>query len=174
MKPWLHAKISAKKFGGVPEDYIDIHEFLDSSKAAHADMRHRAVLHNAFGIYLAAQVFGTMEQQSDGSWKRMPYIRNSAGELVQVRDVAEQHVLDDLGKIPSVGDYLQHMTLEPWMGGPIRKRKVGTLQEFLNNRSEGTKGFLDGSATRLNGGQLCDTDDGQCACGAWHSKDVVD
>lgn len=131
MKPWLHAKISAKKFGGRPEDYIDIHEFIDSSKAAHADMRHRAILHSAFGIYVTALVFGTMEQQPDGSWKRMPYIRNSKGETVDVRDIAEQHVLDDLGKIPSVGDWLKHMVLEPWMGGAMRKRKVGNLDDLM-------------------------------------------
>ncbi len=133
MKPWSHALISAKKFGGTPEDYIDIHEFIDSSKAAHADMRHRAILHSAFGIYITALVFGTMTRQTDGSWKRMPWIRNSQGNLVQVRDIAEQHVIDDLGRIPSVGDWLKHMTLEAWMGGPIRKRKVGSLSDFLNH-----------------------------------------
>jgi hypothetical protein len=131
MKPWLHARISEKKFGGVAADYIEIHEFIDSSKAAHADMRHRAILHSAFGIYITALVFGTMEQQKDGTWKRMPYIKNSDGELVQVRDIAEQHVLDDLGTIPSVGDWLKHMVLEPWMGGPIRKRKIGSLADFV-------------------------------------------
>lgn len=131
MKPWSHARISAKKFGGRAEDYIDIHEFIDSSKAAHADMRHRAILHSAFGIYVTALVFGLMEQQPNGEWKRMPYIRNSDGEIVQVRDIAEQHVLDDLGCIPSVGDWLKHMVLEKWMGGPIRKRKVGSLADFI-------------------------------------------
>ena len=133
MKPWSHALISAKKFGGLPEDYIDIHEFIDSSKSSHADMRHRAILHSAFGIYVTALIFGVMEQQRDGAWKRMPYIRNTDGKIVQVRDVAEQHVIDDLGRIPSVSDWLKHMTLESWMGGPMRKRKVGTLAGFLNH-----------------------------------------
>lgn len=131
MKPWLHAKVSAKKFGGRPEDYLDIHEFIDSSKAAHADMRHRAILHSAFGIYVTALVFGTMERQPDDTWKRMPYIRNSDGGLVQVRDVAEQHVIGDLGRIPSVGDWLKHMVLDAWMGGPIRGRKVGSLSDLM-------------------------------------------
>jgi len=131
VKPWLHAQVSTKKFGGRPEDYIDIHEFIDSSKAAHADMRHRALLHSAFGCYVTALVFGVMELQPDGTWKRMPYIRNSDGDVVQVRDIAEQHVIDDLGRIPSVSDWLKHMVLDPWMGGPIRKKKVGTLAGFL-------------------------------------------
>lgn len=46
MKPHKHAKNSAKKFGGVPEDYQAIHDFFDSSKSCMADMRHRAVLHS--------------------------------------------------------------------------------------------------------------------------------
>lgn len=43
MKPWRHARNSARKFGGMPEDYIEIHNFMDVSKSAHADVRHRAV-----------------------------------------------------------------------------------------------------------------------------------
>ena len=42
-KPYVHAVSSAKKFGGIWEDYIDIHEFLDSSKAVMSDLRHRAL-----------------------------------------------------------------------------------------------------------------------------------
>jgi hypothetical protein len=33
-----------------------------------------------------------------------------------VRTVGEQHVKDDLGWIPSVKDWLQHIQLQPWMG----------------------------------------------------------
>jgi hypothetical protein len=39
-------------------------------------------------------------------------------------------VIDDLGKIPSVGDYLQHMELQTWMGGPvIRTKKSIKIEE---------------------------------------------
>ena len=38
-KPWIHAVSSAKRFGGVPDDYLAIHEFMDSSKSTIADMR---------------------------------------------------------------------------------------------------------------------------------------
>jgi len=31
-KPWIHAKNSARKFGGVPEDYLPIHNLMDSSQ----------------------------------------------------------------------------------------------------------------------------------------------
>lgn len=111
MKPWKHSRISVKKWGGVPEDYLFIHDLFDHTKAHVADMRHRMLLHNSWGIYLCEQVFGTK-------------FENSEGKVVQVRDVAEQHVLDDLGTIPSLDRCLGSMTLETWMGGPIRKRKV--------------------------------------------------
>lgn len=108
MKPYLHAKVSVSKWGGKPEDYLPIHDFLDESKAHFADMRHRALLHNTFGIYLAERIFGHN-------------ITNSSNRLVSVRDIAEQHVIDDMGRIPSVQDYLEGMPMYSWLGGPKRK-----------------------------------------------------
>jgi hypothetical protein len=107
MKPYLHAQVSVRKWGGKPEDYLAIHDFIDSSKAAHPDMRHRAVLHSAFGIFITERVFGT-------------FITTSEGRKVQVRDIAEQHVIDDLGTIPTLEDYLRGMPFYDWLGGPKR------------------------------------------------------
>lgn len=111
MKPHLHANISAKQHGGAPEDYLAIHEFIDHSKAAVADVRHRAMLHSAWGIYVTQQVFGHL-------------ITNSDGKQVAVRDIAEEHVIQDLGFIPTMDDWLKHMTIEPWMSGTRKKRQV--------------------------------------------------
>lgn len=105
MKPYMHGKISVKKFGGTIEDYQKIHDFIDSSKAHFPDMRHRAMLHSSFGIYITEQVFGI-------------FITNSDKKRVQVRDIAEQHIIDDLGRIPTVQDYLVGMPLYHWLGGP--------------------------------------------------------
>ena len=55
---FYHAKSSARRFGGVLEDYIELHRWLDSTKAHLADARHRLVLHNTWGIFLAEQIFG--------------------------------------------------------------------------------------------------------------------
>jgi len=104
MKPFIHATNSAKKFGGKPEDYLPIHNFMDSSKAHVPDHRHRAILHTSFGCYVAEEVFGTVKV-------------NSEGKEYSPRDIAEQHIIEDLGFIPTVQDYLNHMTLEPWFGG---------------------------------------------------------
>ena len=109
MKPYLHSLISVKKWKGNIDDYQKIHDFIDSSKAHYPKVSHRAILHNSFGIYICEQVFGV-------------YIKNSSDLIVQVRDIAEQHILDDLGTIPTVQDYLQNMEIKKWMGGKVKKR----------------------------------------------------
>jgi hypothetical protein len=43
---FIHAKSSAKKYGGKMEDYLDIHEFMDSSKLATPSNQHRVLTHN--------------------------------------------------------------------------------------------------------------------------------
>lgn len=108
MKPYLHALVSVKKWGGTPEEYLPIHDFIDSSKAAFADMRHRAILHSSFGCFIVERVFGHN-------------LALSTGKLVSTRDVAEQHIIDDMGRIPEVGDYLREMPMYDWLGGPKRR-----------------------------------------------------
>ena len=43
-------------------------------------------------------------------------ITNSAGRVVPVRLIAEQHILEDLGRIPSFADWMRCIKPEPWMG----------------------------------------------------------
>lgn len=116
MKPFIHSKNSAKAWGGEPEEYQAIHDFIDSSKRCVPDIRHRAILHSAFGCYLVEERFGTT-------------LTLSIGRVISTRDVAEQHILDDLGFIPTMDHWLKHMTIEPWMGGMARgaKSKVGKI-----------------------------------------------
>lgn len=116
MKPFRHARNSAKLYGGVPGDYIDIHNFIDQTKMCHPDMRHRAILHNSFGCYLVEQVFGVTRKNSDD-------------RTYSPRDVAEQHIIEDLGRIPTVSNYLDNMALQPWMGGPVKRT---TKREIIN------------------------------------------
>lgn len=116
MKPFLHANISAKQHGGVPEDYMAIHEFLDHSKSSFPDVRHRAMLHNSWGIYVVSQVFGDV-------------LVNSDGKRVSTRDIAEEHIIQDLGYIPTMQDWLEKMPIEPWMSGTKKKRTVMTFDQ---------------------------------------------
>lgn len=100
-----HSESSARSFGGRAEDYLPIHKFLDSSKLFVPDNRHRCLLHNNFGISLCEQFFGDM------------YTRRSDGISVCTRTVAEQHIKEDLGCIPSVEIMLREMPLRTWMSG---------------------------------------------------------
>lgn len=112
MKPFIHAKNSVRRYGGVPDDYLPIHNWMDSTKSAYADTRHRAILHNTFGIFLAEQVFGVT-------------ITNSEGKAVSVRDVAEDHVAEDCaGKIPTLEDWLGSIELRGWMRGQGMQKYV--------------------------------------------------
>ena len=103
-KAWVHAQSSVKRWGGQPEDYVGIHEQMDSTKMAVAEVTHRCVYHSAFGIFIIEKIFGRT-------------VTNSAGREVHVRDIAEQHVLEDLGFIPSLSDWLKEMPSLPWMAG---------------------------------------------------------
>lgn len=105
-KPFFHAKSSAKKFGGTWEDYMEIHELMDSSKSAFPDNRHRALTHNAWFVgHILPKIFGeTFRRKSDGHY-------------VQVRDIGEQHILEDyqMKYIPSAQDFLEELEFKPWM-----------------------------------------------------------
>ena len=114
MKPYLHAQKTVQKYGGKVEDYQKIHDWFDQTKAMVPDMRHRAVLDHRFGIFLCEQQFGIT-------------LTNSDGRIVQVRDIGEQHVIDDLGYIPTIQDYLDDMPLQSWHGGPVTRKKSFSL-----------------------------------------------
>lgn len=130
-KPWIHAKNSAKKFGGKPSDYMSIHNLMDSSKGAIGDNRHRTLTHNSWFI------------GADGPLEKIfgPAIINSDGREVSVRDIGEQHILEDFGMkfIPTAQDYLQEMEIKNWMnngkeGVPSSFKKIEKtkVKKFIN------------------------------------------
>ena len=65
-----------------------------------ADFRHRALRHHSEGIYMLESIFG---------------ITILTGRIVPVRFIGEQHVLEDLGRIPTVADWLGKIQPESWM-----------------------------------------------------------
>ncbi len=71
------------------------------------DFRHRALRHHAQGIFEAERVFG-------------PVITNSAGQAVPTRILGEQHVREDLGRIPTLADWLSQIKGAPWMLSSVR------------------------------------------------------
>ena len=104
MHPYHHALSSVQRWGGSAVDYQAIHDWFDESKAFLADFRHRALRHHAEGIFLAEKLFGNT-------------IVNSDGKQVPVRYVGEQHVKEDLGRIPKAQDCLSQIKLQRWMYG---------------------------------------------------------
>jgi hypothetical protein len=109
--PLEHAKSSARKFGGRPEDYLPLHQWFDESKSMMADFRHRSLRHHAEGIFLAERIFGVT-------------IRNSEGKDVPVRYVGDQHVREDLGRIPSFHDWAEAIKPASWMYGQKLTRAI--------------------------------------------------
>src|SRR5688500_11504602 len=104
----IHARSSARRFGGDPSAYLPIHDFMDSSKAACGDNRHRALTHTSWFISTVLErVFGheITVTLADGRTRK-----------VSVRDIGEQHVLEDFGGfIPTPQDFLSEMFLKTWM-----------------------------------------------------------
>ena len=99
--PLHHAESSARKFGGVPDDYQFVHDWFDSSKEHLALFVHRAYRHHTAGIYDAQRIFGLS-------------LTNSAGRVVPIRWIGEQHVREDCqGRIPSLADWLGRIQPEP-------------------------------------------------------------
>lgn len=124
-KPWTHAESSSRRFGGKPEDYIRIHEEIDSSKKYMPDNRGRALTHNSWFVYdILPKIFGTT-------------LTNSDGKVVSVSLVGEYHLLEDFGGkfIPSPQDYLQEIEMQPWMqngmGSPPSCAKLFDRKESL-------------------------------------------
>lgn len=121
--PNVHAESSVKKFGGKPEDYIHLHEWLDETKAWIGDSLHRMFRHHSEGIFEMEKIFGKE-------------FKNSDGKTVYTRYVGEQHVKEDCyGYIPSAKEWimnLQNKNRPQWM---IRTLKIENSNfENLDNQ----------------------------------------
>lgn len=96
MNSILHSQISVKKRGGKIEDYLPIHDFMDSTKELCSDNRHR-ILHTLWGIRrVIVPIFGQT-------------ITNSDGKNINVKDLCEQdHILPDYQNrfIPTLADFV--------------------------------------------------------------------
>ncbi|MEA3387551.1 MAG: hypothetical protein U9Q66_04175, partial [Patescibacteria group bacterium] len=102
MKPFNHADNSVKLFGGEYKDYIEVHKFFDTFRNAVGDPRHRMFLHNTVGIMICEMVFGD-------------FIENSEKKRIAVRDIAEQHIMEDLGQIPLPTEWLDNINAKEWV-----------------------------------------------------------
>ena len=106
---YYHARTNVRMFAACIQDYIHLHNWMDATKESYCDYRHRAIRHHSFGIFQGERRFGLV-------------LTNSDGKDVPVRLCLESHVLEDLGRIPTVADWLSCIQPEPWMARatPIR------------------------------------------------------
>jgi len=96
MKPLQHAQISQKTYGGSWTDYIEIHNFLDSSKAACAHSKHRFLLHHREGIELGVRFFGET-------------FTNSENKTIETRRLLTDHLIEDVGRVVKVEDWARDL-----------------------------------------------------------------
>ena len=146
--PFYHAKSSAKRFGGVAEDYIALHEWFDQTKAHLPDVRHRAVLHSSFGIYLCQQVFGEV------------LVRKSDGKSIPVRPLGEQHIIEDMGFIPTVQDWFKEIPIRPWMikGTKALSREKDSDEEKHTEASTQSETLCEGIVSSSENGTMVEKD----------------
>lgn len=108
--PKIHSQSSVKRWGGKIEDYLAIHELLDSPKATMNNNTSRMLTHNVWFCYqIIPKIFGYD-------------IVNSAGKRVDTVDIAMLHISEDFRHkfIPTAQDYLKHMVIQPWMNNGVK------------------------------------------------------
>ena len=117
MTPYKHAESSANKWGGIAEDYLYIHRWFDETKAFTGDWTHRALRHHSAGIEWACKILGDV----------VPVYVLGKERKIPTRQVAEQHVLEDCGFIPTPQDWLRGLVKHPdeWM---LKVKKTTTYK----------------------------------------------
>ena len=113
---YYHAASSANAFGGVADDYLQIHEWFDRSRKGTSSILHRMLAHHTAGIADAVEHFGST-------------ITISTGRKVPVSLIGEQHITEDLGFVPTLDDYIGMMTPHRWSS-----RRAKLLHRKLHER----------------------------------------
>ena len=110
--PLIHSKSSVKRWGGSVEDYLAIHELIDSPKATMNNNSSRALTHNSWFAYtIIPKIFGYN-------------IVNSSGKSVDTVDIAMLHILEDFRMkfVPTPQDFLKHLDISacPWIHNGVK------------------------------------------------------
>lgn len=121
--PLIHSKSSVKRWGGTVEDYLPIHELLDSPKATMNNNTSRMLTHNIWFCYhIIPKIFGYN-------------ITNSDGKSVDTVDIAMLHVSEDFRHkgIPTVQDYLENMVVQSWMNNGMGEMPSQEAKDMAKN-----------------------------------------
>ncbi|EXL04892.1 DUF6915 family protein [Aquamicrobium defluvii] len=106
------ANASAARFGGDSSAYLELHAWFMETRNWSDGPEHLVFRHHAFGIFEAEARFG-------------PVIALDNGKAVPTRVVAERHVQQVLGRVPSATDFLRRIKGERWMLQATSPRKLG-------------------------------------------------
>ena len=127
--PLIHSKSSVKRWGGKVEDYLPIHELIDSPKTTMNNNSSRLLTHNTWFAYtIIPKIFGYN-------------IINSDGKSVDTVDIAMLHIAEDFRMkfVPTPQDYLKHLEVQPWMNNGVKeldnedgKEEIKNLQKRLS------------------------------------------
>ena len=108
--PLIHSKSSVKRWGGKVEDYLPLHELIDSPKATMNNNSVRVLTHNTWFAYqIMPKIFGYN-------------IINSDGRSVDVVDISMLHIAEDFRMkfVPTPQDYLQHLQVQAWFNNGVK------------------------------------------------------
>jgi len=126
MNPLIHSKSSVRRWGGKVEDYMPLHQLLDSPKCTMNNNTSRFLTHNTWFAYeIIPKIFGYN-------------IINSDGKSVDTVDIAMLHILEDYKKfVPTPQDFLKHMEVQGWMNNgvkPLDNPEAYKIAEDLKNK----------------------------------------
>jgi hypothetical protein len=102
---------SRVRFGGAIENFRPLHEWFLETRHWMPDRRHLILRHHAFGIFEAETRFGIV-------------LRLSNGTSVPTRIVAERHVREVMGSIPTTSAMLQLIRPQKWMATSPAKLRL--------------------------------------------------
>ena len=109
--PLIHSKSRVKRWGGKVEDYLPLHELIDSPKATMNNNSVRVLTHNTWFAYqIMPKIFGYN-------------IINSDGRSVDVVDISMLHIAEDFRMkfVPTPQDYLQHLQVQAWFNNGVKE-----------------------------------------------------
>ena len=128
MKPLQHAQISQKTYGGKWQDYIEVHSFLDSSKAACAHFKHRFLLHHKEGIEFGVRIFGET-------------VTNSENKIIETRRLLTDHLIEDVGRIVNIEDWARDLL--PDASSSFHKFLAKKREQILADQVSGESDLLE-------------------------------
>jgi hypothetical protein len=121
--PLIHSKSSVKRWGGKVEDYLPIHQLIDSPKESMNNNSARALTHHSWFCYkIIPLIFGYN-------------ITNSDGRSVDTVDIAMLHVAEDfrMKGVPTPQDYLENLVVQPWMNNGVKPIPSTEAQQEARN-----------------------------------------